>query len=126
MMNRDQCRPFSSLSSLLILSVFLCVHPWFLASPASAQEVAVNLAEGRVVICAAKDGIVVAAVDAHSEPDAPPAVLGGRGGSRAAVMMGAVEWVHPETKDAPVRLDVEFPRLVGAALHSPVQQKDAN
>lgn len=63
----------TSLRFLLFLSVCLSVHPWFLASPASAQEVAVNLAEGRVVICAAKDGIIVATVDAHSQPDSPPA-----------------------------------------------------
>ncbi|MBZ5662558.1 MAG: hypothetical protein LAO08_19315 [Acidobacteriia bacterium] len=87
---------------------------------------AVNLAEGRVVICAAKDGIVVAAVDAHTEPDSPPPVVVALGGSRAAVMMGAVEWVQPESKDAPARLDAEFPRLAAAALHSPVQQKDAD
>jgi hypothetical protein len=125
MMKRNHGRLFPSFPFLVFLSVFLCVHPWFLVSPASAQEVAVNLAEGRVVICAAKDGIIVATVDAHNEPDSPPPVVVALGGSRAAVMMGAVEWVQPESKDAPVRLDFEFPRLAAAALHSPVQQKDA-
>ena len=117
-------RSFPSLSFFLVLSVFLCVHPWFLASPASAQEIAVNLAEGRVVICAAKDGIILAAVDAHSEPDAPPAAVAALGGSRAAVILGAVEWVQPESKDAPVRLDAEFPRLAAGAAHSSASAND--
>lgn len=125
MTNRHHGRR-SSLRFLLFLSVCLSVHPWFLASPAAAQEVAVNLAEGRVVICAAKDGIIVATIDAHSQPDSPPAGVVALGGSRAAVMMGAVEWVHPESKDAPARLDAEFPRLAAAALHSPLQQKNAD
>jgi hypothetical protein len=111
---------------LSVLSAFICVHLWILSPSAPAQEVAVNLAEGRVVICAAKDGIVVVAIDAHNEADSPPASVVALGGSRAAVMMGAVEWVQPDSKDAPARLDAEFPRLAAAALHSPVQQKDAD
>ncbi len=126
MMKLDCYRRFSFPQMFLGLSVFICAHLWIFSLPASAQEVAVNLAEGRVVICAAKDGIIVAAVDAHSEPDSPPPVVVALGGSRAAVMMGAVEWVQPESKEAPARLDVEFPRVAGAALHSPAQQKDAD
>jgi hypothetical protein len=114
-----------TLRTLVILSVSICVHLWILP-PAAAQEIAVNQAEGRVVICAAKDGIVVAAIDAHNEPDSPPASVVALGGSRAAVMLGAVEWVKPDSKDAPARLDAEFPRLAAAALHSPTQQKDAD
>jgi hypothetical protein len=107
------------------LSVLICVHLWILSSPAYAQEVAVNLAEGRVVICTAKDGIVVGTIDARSEPDSPPPVVAALGDLRAAVMLGAVEWVHPDSKDAPVRLDVEFPRLASAALNSKGKPRDA-
>lgn len=103
---------------LSVLSAFICVHLWILSSPANAQEVAVNLAEGRVVICAAKDGIVVATVDAHSEQGSPPPVVTPLGELRAGVILGAVEWVQPESKDAPVRLDAEFPHLAASALHS--------
>ena len=58
---------------LQVLSVCICVHLWLLPSGVraqgdAAQEVAVNLAEGRVVICAAKDGIIVATADEHTEP----------------------------------------------------------
>src|SRR5712671_6859220 len=69
MTSRKHNRLFSSF--LLILSVCICVHPWFLprahAQANAAQEVAVNLAEGRVIVCAAKDGIIVATADTHSE-----------------------------------------------------------
>ena len=67
-------------SFVLVLSVFICVHLWFLspsafAQESSDQEVAVNLAEGRIVICAAKDGIILAAMDAHGEAGSvPPAI----------------------------------------------------
>jgi hypothetical protein len=125
MMKLDRYRCFSFPRMYLVLSAFICVHLWILPPPAQAQEVAVNLAEGRVVICAAKDGIIVATVDAHSEADSPPPVVVALGGSRAAVMMGAVEWVQPESKEAPARLDMEFPHLAAAALHGPAQQKDA-
>jgi hypothetical protein len=125
MIKRGHRRIFSSLSIFSIFSLFLCVHPWFLPSPLYAQEVAVNLAEGRVVICAAKDGIIMATVDAHSEPGSPPPVVTALGDLRAAVILGAVGWVNPESKDAPVRLDIEFPRLAAAALHSFGNPKDS-
>jgi hypothetical protein len=125
MMTRDHRRPFSFLPIFMLLSAFLCVHPWFLPSPAFAQEVAVNLAEGRVVICAAKDGIIVATVDAHSEAGAPPPVVAALGDLRAGVILGAVEWVQPESKDAPARLDEEFPRLVASAVHKGAKTGDS-
>ena len=106
---------------LLVLSVFICVYLWLLPAGAfaqqeAAQEVAANLAEGRVVVCAAKDGIIVATVGAHSEPGSrPPAVLA-LSTLRAGVLLGAVEWVQPESSDKPIRLDSELPHLAGAAL----------
>jgi hypothetical protein len=45
---------------------------------------------------------------------------------RAGVMLGAVEWVQPESKDKPIRLDSEFPGLIGAALNSSGTTKYAN
>jgi hypothetical protein len=120
---RDQ--RFSFFRLLLILSAFICVHLWILSHSVSAQEVAVNLAEGRVVICAAKDGIIVATVDAHSEAGSPPPVVAALGDLRAGVIMGAVEWVQPESKDAPARLDVEFPRLVASAVHAGAKAGDS-
>lgn len=107
----------------LVLSAFICVHPWFPPSVAfaqvePAQEIAVNLAEGRVVICAARDGIIVATMDAHGEAGSRPPAVAMLSALRAGVILGAVEWVQPESKDKPVRLDSELPRLVGTALNT--------
>ena len=116
--------PGSSFASLILsLSVFVCVHLWFLSPSAFAQqsgdqEVAVNLAEGRVVICAAKDGIILAAADAHGEAGSEPPTIDILSVERMGVMLGAVEWVLPDSKDRPVRLDDEFRGLVRAALNT--------
>jgi len=123
MIKRNHGGLFPSQTFFMVLSVFLSVHPWFLSSSAfsqdiAAQEVAVNLAEGRVVICAAKDGIVMATIDAHNETGSRPPTVAELGPLRAGVILGAVEWVQPESKDAPVRLDVEFPRIAASALNT--------
>jgi hypothetical protein len=104
---------------LLYLSVFICVYPWFHSSSAFAQddstpEIAINLAEGRVVMCAAKDAIIVATVDAHSEPGSRQPAIVPLGAVRLGVLLGAVEWVQPESKDKPVRLDSEMAGLASS------------
>jgi hypothetical protein len=108
---------------LQVLSVIICVHLWFLpsfsyAQEEGAQEVAVNLAEGRVVVCAAKDGIIVATADAHSEPGSRQPVVVTLSALRAGVLLGAVEWIQPESTDKPVRLDSELSRIAAAALNT--------
>jgi len=115
---------------LLFLSVFICVHLWFHSSSAYAQEtgdqeVAVNLAEGRVVICAAQDGIILAAMDAHGEAGSRPPAITILSAVRMAVVMGAVEWVQPDSQDKPVRLDDEFKGLIAAALNTAGKKDDA-
>jgi hypothetical protein len=110
-------------SLLLFLSVFICVHAWLLspfafAQDAGDQEVAVNLAEGRVVICAAKDGIILAAMNAHGEAGSLPPDIAILSAERMGVILGAVEWVQPDSKDKPVRLDNELRGLVAAALNT--------
>ena len=105
---------------LKILSVFICVHLWFLSPPADgqevAQEVAANQAEGRVVICAAKDGIVAATLDTNGERGSRPPVLVPLSPLRMGVLLGAVEWTTSDTGDKPIRLDNELSRLAGSAL----------
>jgi hypothetical protein len=128
---RNHDRHLSFFPFLVFLSVFLCVHLWFLHPAATAQdeapqEVAVNLTEGRVVICAATDGIIVATIGERSEPGSRPPVVTSLSALRAGVMLGAVEWVQPESKDKPIRLDSEFPGLIGAALNSSGTTKYAN
>ena len=115
---------------VLFLSVFICVHLWIRSPSAHAQEagdqeVAVNLAEGRVVICAAQDGIILAAMDAHGEAGSRPPDITILSAVRMGVMMGAVEWVQPDSQDKPVRLDSEFKSLVAAALNTAGHKDDA-
>jgi hypothetical protein len=108
---------------LAILSVLLCVPLCFVSVAAFAQEsrdqeVAVNLAEGRTVICATKDAIVLAAMNGQGEAGSVPPGITILSPVRMGVMMGAVEWVLPDSKDQPIRLDNEFTRLVAAALNN--------
>ena len=118
------------LFSLKVLSVCICVHLWFLSPSAFgqevAQEVAANQAEGRVVICAAKDGIVAATLDARGERGSRPPVLVPLSPLRMGVLLGAVEWTTSDTGDKPVRLDNELSRLTGSALSGSGKSKYEN
>ena len=130
MLTRHRNRRLSIPPFLLFLPVFICVHLWFLtpftfAQAAEDQEVAVNLSEGRVVICAAKDGIILAAMDAHGESGSQPPAITILSAERMGVMLGAVEWMQPDSKDQPIRLDDEFKRLVAAALNNSGQKDNA-
>jgi hypothetical protein len=125
--NHDHSFPFHPF--LQVLFAFLGVVLWLVPATGFAQEVAqevaVNLAEGRVVICAAKDGIIVATVDVHSEPGSRPPAVVPLSPFRAGVMLGAVEWVQPESpesKDKPIRLDREFRGLAAAAMRTSGRQ----
>lgn len=110
----------------LVLSAFICAHLWILSPPCGAQEykdqeVAVNLTEGRIVVCATKDAILLAAADAHFEPGARLPQITILSAIRMGVMLGATEWVLPESKDKPVQLDAEFTRIVAASLNKGAQ-----
>jgi hypothetical protein len=116
-------------SPLLLLSVFVGVHLWILSPPAASQEspdqeVAVNLTEGRIVVCATKDAIVLAAIGAHGEAESRPPEIAILSPIRMGVMLGATEWVLPDSKDKPVQLDAEFTKLVAAALNYGGQRDD--
>jgi hypothetical protein len=129
MATRQRNRWVSLSSPLLFLSVFISVCLWILspcafAQEASDQEVAVNQVEGRVVICATKDAIIVAAMDTHGEAGSLPPTLTILSAQRIGVMMGAVEWVQPDSKDKPVRLDDDFHRIIAAALNTGGQKDD--
>lgn len=131
MATENNRRRVFSLSFFVILSVFICVHLWMIPPPGFAQdetpqEVAVNLAEGRVVICAAKDGIILATIDSHNEAGSRPPAIAILSGVRAGVMLGAVEWVQPDSKDKPIRLDSEFPRLAAAATNTGGRTDNSN
>jgi hypothetical protein len=117
-------------SFLLSLSVCICVHLWMFSLPCFAQEskdqeVAVNLTEGRIVVCATKDAILLAAMDAHGEAGSRPPEITILSAVRIGVMLGATEWVLPDSKDKPVQLDAEFTKLVAAALNNGGPKDDA-
>jgi hypothetical protein len=116
---------------LLLLPVFISVHLWFHSLEAYAQEsrdqeVAVNLAEGRVVICATKDGIILAAMNAHGEANSKPPVIEALSADRMGVMLGAVEWEQPDSKEDTIRLDEEFRHIIAAAFNTPARPKEAD
>jgi hypothetical protein len=122
---------FPRLRMFFLLSVFISVHPWFHSPSAYAQEsrgqeVAVNLAEGRVVICAAKDGIILAAINAHGEANSKVPAIEVLSADRMGVMLGAVEWEQPDSKENSIRLDEEFRGIIAAAFNSPARPKEAD
>jgi hypothetical protein len=98
---------------LLCVPVLICVHLWLLPS-ASAQEVVVNLSAGRVVVCVARGGIVIATVHKRIEAESRPPVLAELTPRRVAVLLGATEWVSPAGEPT-VRMETEFPQVARAA-----------
>jgi hypothetical protein len=114
---------------LKVFFVFISVYAWFhpaaaFAQEASDQEVAVNLAEGSVIVLAAKDGIILATIDTHNELDSKPPAIAILSAERMGVMLGAVEWLRPDSGDKPIRLDKEFHALAAAALNTAGQPRD--
>jgi hypothetical protein len=117
--------------ALLLLFVFAGIHCGLLPAKVSAQEgfgkeLAVNLAEGRVVICVAKDGILVATVEEHTEPGSRQPVVVPISALRAGVLLGAVEWIQPGSSDKPVRLDTELAHVIGAAVNASGRNNEVN
>ncbi len=95
----------------ILASVLIGVHLWLI--PVRAQEVVVNLSAGRVIVCVAKGGIVVATVGQKLEAESRPPMAVELSGRRVAVLLGATEWVSP-AGDPPVRMERELPRVGGA------------
>jgi len=104
--------PVFGFRSLVFVSVFICVHLWLLPS-VQAQEVVVNLSAGRVMVCVARGGIVVATVQKSLEAESRPPVLAELSGKRVAILLGATEWISPAGEPA-VRMEREAPRVMGA------------
>jgi len=57
-------------------------------------------------------------MDAHGEAGSHPPAITILSAERMGVMLGAVEWVRPDSKDKPIRLDNEFVGLIAAALNA--------
>ena len=84
------------------------------SSAAEGDEEVANLAAGRAVVLVGKDGIAVGTVESHAEAETRPPLIVPLGERRIAVLLGAAEWISPNTGRAPVRLDVELRRAAGS------------
>lgn len=118
-------RSYFLFSLFSFLSVFICVHLWLIPA-ARAQEVVVNLSAGRVIVCVAKGGIVVATVQKRIEAESRPPVLAQLSAKRVAIFLGAAEWVSP-AGEPPVRLEREMRGVMGGLASGPrLSQEQAN
>lgn len=100
-------------AALLLALAYL---PALAQEPESTEEVVANLAAGRVLVAVTKDGIVIATLENKVEPDTRPPLIVPLDGRRAAVLMGAFNWVAPGTGMTLARLDQELPKLRGNTL----------
>jgi hypothetical protein len=121
----EKGRNFSRRWFVVLFSIF-----WFPFSTMAQEpevELVANLAAGRVVICVAKDGIVIAATENRIEAEARVPVVLPLSGKRVAVVLGAVEWVAPTSGADPVRLDEELRKAMGqVAGPKRLQQEQEN
>lgn len=118
-------RPVKNLlaDSLARLAVFCSALLLFLicsvSLPSAAQnqantpeeEVIANLAAGRVILCVAKNAILIGTIEDPIEAQThvpAPVALAGR---RAGVVLGAADWFSPSSRVQYARLDLELPQL---------------
>jgi hypothetical protein len=84
----------------------------------SGQEFVANLATGRVIVCVAKDGMLVGAISEKTEVGSHPPLFIPLVGGHVAVMLGAVEWIALNSGKPPVRLDTELAAVSGVSTHT--------
>lgn len=114
--------------SLLLLPVFICVHLWP-NPPALAQdgEVVANFASGRVIVAVAKDAIIFVTIENKMEAESRGPQVVPLSDKRVAILLGAAEWVSPDTGAKPVRLEEELPKIIrGVAGPKRLQQEQEN
>lgn len=90
------------------------------------EEIVANLAAGRAVIAVVKDAIVMGSLEDRIEPQTLPPAIVALSSRRAAVLLGAAEWIEPAIHSALARLPLELPRLhPHGSLSSPHLQPTA-
>lgn len=82
----------------------------------SDQEIVANLATGRVIVCIARDAILIGAESEKSEPGSHAPLFVPLNGGHVAVLLGAVEWIALNSGKPPVRLDTELAAVGNRAL----------
>jgi hypothetical protein len=75
------------------------------------DEIVADLASGRVDIIVAKDAIVIGVVEKVVEPNSRPPVIVPLGSRRAAVLLGAVDWLDLVSGEPLARLSKEVANL---------------
>lgn len=110
-------------SSFLLTVFFLAV-----AAPLFAQsrdgEIVANLAGGRVIVHAAREAILFAAVNQPVEPDSIPPRVVDLDLTHIGVLLGAAEWRVP-LDPTPIRIDRNIPRAGGKDLRHESAPGDA-
>jgi hypothetical protein len=113
--------------STFIAAALLIIPPSPRAqSQASGQEIVANLATGRVVMCFARDAILVGAVSERSEPGSHSPLFVPLVGGHVAVLLGAAEWIELNSGKPPVRLDLELAKSGRTKLAHPIESVDYN
>jgi hypothetical protein len=72
-----------------------------------------NLATGRLLIYVAKDGIAIGAVENHVEAESRPPLVVQLSRHRAAILLGAVEWLQIGSGAPSARMDRDLLRVAG-------------
>lgn len=73
------------------------------------EEIVANLAAGRVVIAVVKDGIIIATIENPIEQGTLPPAPVQMSTERAGILLGAVEWLSPNSQRDVARLDQALP-----------------
>jgi len=117
-MNTDRQKARLRCTILFIFTLVLA-RLWFsVAVQAQEGEIVANLATGRVVIYVAKDGIAIGAYQAYGEGEGGAPVFVQMSGHRVGILLGAVEWLEPESGAEPFRVAPELPRLLGQSTRT--------
>ena len=106
---------FSVCSILAAFTVSFCGRFQTQASQEqpTAKEIVVNLATGRVIVAVWKDAILVGTIANPIEEGAHLPVPVQISDSHVGVVLGAVNWIDPDSRKQLARLDLELPHLRG-------------
>lgn len=92
--------------------------------PLVGDEVVANLAAGHVVIYVARDAIVIGLYENKIEPDTRPPALVPLSGRRVGILLGAVDWLLPDSRTVFLRLDQQLPRVTGEVVSTKRLQQE--